>query len=52
MRADPVSAKHTFKLSIFLSLSGSAHVKADRRTLVKLTLDHSKLVFKLQSCVH
>ena len=35
--ADPESAKKTVKSSSFFPLSGSAGVKAARRTLVKLT---------------
>jgi len=32
--ADPKSAKKTVKLSVFFALSGSARVKAGRRTLM------------------
>ncbi len=34
-------AEKTVKLSVFFALSGSAHVKAAHRMLVKLTPDHS-----------
>jgi len=37
--ADPESAKKTDKLSVFLALLGSVHIKAARRTLMKLTPD-------------
>ncbi len=37
MRADPESVKMTVKLSIFFAISGSLHVKAGHRTLMKLT---------------
>jgi hypothetical protein len=37
--SDPKSAKKTVKLSVFFAHSGSAHVKAARRTLMKLTSD-------------
>ena len=36
-RADPKIVKKTVKLSSFIALLGSAHIKAARRTLVKLT---------------
>jgi len=35
--ADPQSAKKTVKLSVFFALSGSAHAKAGRKTMMKLT---------------
>jgi len=35
--ADPKCAKNAVKSSVFFALSGSASVKAARRTLVKLT---------------
>ena len=38
-RADPKIAKKTVKFSSFIALLGSSHVKAARRTLVKLTPD-------------
>ena len=38
MHADPKSAIKLLNLTIFLALLGSGHVKAARRTLVKLTL--------------
>jgi len=36
-RADPKSTKKTDDLTVFFALSGSAHVKAGRWTLMKLT---------------
>ena len=39
-RADPKSAKKLLNLTVFFALSGSAGVKAARRTLVKLTPGH------------
>ena len=36
--ADPESAKKLLDLTVFLALMGSAHVKAARRTLMKLNL--------------
>jgi len=36
MHADPKSAKNTVKLSVFLALSKSEHVKAARKMLMKL----------------
>ena len=38
MRADPKTTKKTDSLTVFLACLGSAHVKAARRMLVKLTL--------------
>ena len=37
MPADPESGKMLLDLTVFFALSGSADVKAARRTLVKLT---------------
>jgi len=37
MHTDPKRAKKTVKLSVFIALLGSAHAKAARRILVKLT---------------
>jgi len=37
MRADPKTTKKTDSLTVFLAFLGSAHVKAARRMLVKLT---------------
>ena len=37
--ADPKSAIKLLNLTVFFALLGSAHVKAARRTLVKLTPD-------------
>jgi len=39
-RADPKSAQKTDNLTVFFALLGSAHVKAARRTLMKLTPSH------------
>ena len=38
MSADPKSAKKLLDLTVFFALLGSAHIKAARRMLVKLTL--------------
>ena len=42
-RADPNSAKKTVKLSSFIALLGSSHVKAARKMLVKKTPDEASL---------
>jgi len=41
-QADPNSAKKTDYLTVFFGLSGSALVKANHITLMKLTLDNSE----------
>jgi len=45
MHADPENAKKIVKLLVFFALLGSAHVKAARRTLMKLT-PRQKIFFR------
>jgi hypothetical protein len=46
-RADPKSAKNTYKLSVFFALLGSACVKAALKMLVTLTPDLNSLVKRI-----